>query len=184
MKQTIRQGVFETNSSSTHSLSISKDPIDNLVNIPENGEIKLVPINPNDADKLSIIAYTEREKLNLVAALLESICYSDHYTEDPVPEFNYDYLINHRYFKWLSEAIYEKSNTVLIFNPNHGQRYNDNPPEQLPIYGSLYDDEFSADDIFTAWDDDVLNVESKFKKRIIDIIYDPAVTIKYNYEKT
>lgn len=170
MKRQIRRGVFETNSSSTHSVSIYNNSNRKFQNIPKNSELII-----NDTYEYGTDIFDELGKLNYVVTMLASIIERKcDYDELKVESF--EEMINLNWFKWLSDVVKEKSNTKIIYKcPTY---YDGRDKTYQPYYDTTYDEYDSIEAIFIGDDNDTLNNEVKFKNRVKDIIYNPSVVIE------
>lgn len=165
MKRQIRYGVFETNSSSSHSVSIhsKKDKI--LYDIPKDSEVVL-----NDDYLTGKYIDDELGKLNYVVKMLATIVEDKDY-DDEIEIKSFEEMINLNWFKWLAEVVKEESNTKVIYEcPKHSRL--------IPYYDTTWDEQDTIEEIFTNYDSSVLNDEAKFKERVKFIIYDPTVVIE------
>lgn len=170
MKIQIRQNVFETNSSSTHSISISKNPDGYLINIPKDSKFKINGITSFQ----NCYYFDEMGKLNAIAAMLENIYYNEH-LDEKIEDPNFYKLVDCNYFKWLAEIIKTESNSEIEFSIPCDE-YN-SPRYGPPYFGEIYDSNCMISDILTENDDEILTNEKKFKERIKNIIYDPEIII-------
>lgn len=166
MKRQIRRGVYETNSSSTHSVSI----YNNSKNIPKNSEVIL-----NDTYEYGTDIFDELGKLNYVVTMLASIVERKcDYDELKVKSF--EDLINLNWFKWLSDVVKEESNTEVVYKCPTS--WDGSDKSYQPYYDTTYDEYDSIETIFVGDDEDTLDNEVKFKNRVKDIIYNPSVVIE------
>ena len=103
----VRNGVFETNSSSTHSVSIYNRRNDNN-KIPRDTTFNI----STDYERGTF--YCEVDKLNFIVVMLASIveCKCD-YEDLEIKSF--DEMIGLPWFKWLAEVVKEESNTDIIY---------------------------------------------------------------------
>jgi hypothetical protein len=154
----IRRCVFETNSSSTHSISIYKwTPT----------EEKPVPINSTIAIDGEISSQTEIKdelgKLNYIVAILASIAeHRSDYNED---EMSFDELIKTNRFVWLKEVIKNKCNTDIVYKPTG---------KYFPYFETTYDENRGIEEILGC---DIDN-EEEFKARVAEIIFEPNYVIE------
>ena len=169
-KMQIRQNIFETNSSSTHSISIKKDPDCYIINIPKDSKIKINGITSFQ----NCCYFDEMGKLNAIAAMLENVYYHEH-PDEKIEDPDFYKLVSCDYFKWLVDIIKAESNSEIEFSIPRDEynlvRYGP------PYFGEMYDDNSSIKDILTENDDEILTNEKKFKERIKNIIYDPEIVI-------
>ena len=146
----IRRCVFETNSSSTHSISIYKwTPT----------EEKPVPHNSNITVNGSISSQTEIKdeigKLNYIIAILASIA---EHRSGCSNELNFEELILTNHFTWLKEAIMNKCNTEIIYKSTG---------KYFPYFETTYDEYTGIEEILNC---DIDN-EEEFKARVTEIIF-------------
>ena len=176
MKRQIRRCVFETNSSSTHSLSICSRKNRVYNDIPKNSTVVL-----DDTYITESIIVDEMGKLNFVVTMLASIVeYKNDYDELDVKVKSFDEMINLNWFRWLKEVVYEQSGTDVIYECpiRYGK-----PASWIPYYKTTYDEDDTVDNIFTGGHDNIMDNEELFKKRVKDIIYNPEVIIKDEEEE-
>ena len=171
MKRQIRRGVFETNSSSTHSVSIYNKENLQYSDIPKDSEVVL-----NDTYHYGTDIFDELGKLNYIVTMLASICDRRMDYDELEIEKSFDAMVSLDWFKWLAEVVKEESNTEIIFEcPTYrsGEK-----KTYFPYYNTTYDEDDSIDDILTDNDDEVLINREKYKERIRDIIYNRNIVIE------
>lgn len=165
MNRKIRVGVFETNSSSTHSVSIYNRSKRVFSDIPRDSEVIL-----DDSHSTGMEIFDEIGKLNFIVTMLASIVERKcDYEELEVKSF--EEMVNLNWFRWLAEVVKEESNTEVIYNCPKYSSY-------LPYYDTTYDECKSIESIFVGGNSDVMCDETKFKERVKDIIYNPSVIIE------
>lgn len=170
MKRQIRRGVFETNSSSTHSVSIYNNSKIRFEDIPKNSEVVL-----DDTYEYGTDIFDEVGKLNYVVTMLASIVENRCYYDELKVESFAD-MITLNWFKWLAEVVKEESNTGVIYKC---PTYSDGRDKTYqPYYETTYDEYDSIETILAGDDSDTLDDEIKFKERIKDIIYNPSIVIE------
>ena len=170
MKRQIRRSVFETNSSSTHSVSIYNKSKLMFSDIPKNSTVVLDDtfVTPTDiCDELG--------KLNFIVRMLASMV--DHKIYDEELEINsFKQMINFKWFKWLAEVVKEESNTEVIYKcPTYS--HNGKEVAYSPYYDTVYSDYDSIENIFTDDNLDIMESETLFKERVKDIIYNKSISI-------
>ena len=170
MKRQIRRGVYETNSSSTHSVSIYNNSKRRFQDIPRNSEVVL-----DDTYKYGIDIFDELGKLNYVVTMLASII-ERRCDYDELKVESFEDMINLNWFKWLSDVVKEESNTEVIYKCPTS--YDGSDKSYQPYYDTTYDEYDSIETIFVGDDGDTLDNEVKFKNRVKDIIYNPSVVIE------
>ena len=170
MKRQVRIGVFETNSSSTHSLTIYNRSKRYFSDIPRDSE---VIINGKHSTGMEI--FDELGKLNFVVTMLASIIENKcDYDELKIESF--EHMISLNWFKWLAEVVKEVSNTEVIYEcPTY---YNGEKKTYCPYYDTTYDEYESVEYIFSDGNSSIMVDEIKFKERVKDIIYNPSVIIE------
>lgn len=170
MKRQIRCGVYETNSSSTHSVSIYNNSKRRFQDIPRNSEVVL-----NDTYEYGTDIFDELGKLNYVVTMLASIIERKcDYDELKVESF--ENMINLNWFRWLADVVREESNTEVIYKcPTYS---NGRDKTYQPYYDTTYDEYDSIETILAGDDSDMFDDEMKFKERIKDIIYNPSIVIE------
>lgn len=170
MKRQIRIGVFETNSSSTHSVSIYNRSKLIFADIPKDSEVIIDGTHSTTTD-----IFDELGKLNFIVTMLASIIERKcDYDELEVKSF--EEMINLNWFKWLAEVVKEESNTEVVYKCPKNYRGEDK--SSVPYYNTTWDEDNSIEDIFTNDNSDVMEDETRFKKRVKNIIYNPEVIIE------
>lgn len=170
MKRQIRRGVFETNSSSTHSVSIYNRGKLQYSDIPRESEIILDGSYSYGTD-----IFDELGKLNYVVTMLASIIERKcDYDEMKIESF--DEMVGLNWFKWLAEVVKEESCTDVIYKcPTY---YDGSNKSYVPYYDTTYDENDSIESIFVGNGSDVMNDEKKYKERVRDIIYNREIVIE------
>lgn len=166
MKRQIRRGVFETNSSSTHSISIytAKEP--EKADIPFNSVLEV------DGEKAyDRTIFDEVSKLNYIISLLATIEENKYYDDEITYNKNdfSEFILQPRYM-WLKELIKEERNTEL--------KYKDRLKCDFPYYEVTSDDDSSIEYILSARGKYNLDAEEQFKERCKEIIFDKNVCIE------
>lgn len=170
MKRQIRRSVFETNSSSTHSVSIYNRNKLMFSDIPKDSTVVL-----NDTYVTPTDIYDELGKLNFVVTMLATIVDNKEY-DDELKIESFEEMINLNWFKWLAEVVKEESNTEIIYEcPTY---HNGEKVSYSPYYDTTWDEYGSIEDIFTDDNPNIMNDEIKFKERVKDIIYNPSINIE------
>jgi len=170
MKRQIRRGVYETNSSSTHSVSIYNNSKRRFQDIPRNSEVVL-----NDTYEYGTDIFDELGKLNYVVTMLASII-ERKYDYDELKVESFENMINLNWFRWLADVVREESNTEVIYKC---PTYSDGRDKTYqPYYDTTYDEYDSIETILAGDDSDMLDDEMKFKERIKDIIFNPSIVIE------
>ena len=172
MKRQIRRNVFETNSSSTHSLSIStnRKKIE-YQDIPRDSTVVL-----DDSFNTGTEIFDEMGKLNFVVTMLASIIEATEYEDDPIKIETFEEMIALSWFRWLAEVVKEESNTEVVYDCP--VQWNGTHVKYAPYYDTTYDEYESVEEIFTDGDEWVLKDRDKFKARVKDIIYNKNVIIE------
>lgn len=158
MRRQIRRRVFETNSSSTHSISIYKWEKPEEHDIPSNTSLEVTGYISGRTEITD-----EVSKLNYIVAMLSSLIEND-------DNFDYDTstyedVINCKWFVWLKEIVKEQRNTDVIFKTD--QTY-------FPFFETTYDECRGIRKVFGCNIDD----ENEFKTRITSIIFESDMIIE------
>ena len=185
--KTVRNNVFETNSSSTHSITI-KQKEHRLKKIPRNSdeifEVKPFENPMADGDEIypEVFNYTsEISKLSYITHLIVS--YLDNYENyDQFDERLRDYdltvftsedkinlankLFSCKQFTWLKELVKDKTGTEIEFDKREFKDW--------PFWQTIYDINKSEAEIL---DTDLEN-EEEFKKNISEIIFNDNIVIE------
>lgn len=112
--RTIRRGVFETNSSSSHSITIDNDNTYSKLRVgDEKVSVRFGEFGWG-YDRL----YSANEKLEYVITFLQ---YADDVRVDG--QVNLDKFVNSKYFKWLKELIYDETGATLDVELNDCDYY-------------------------------------------------------------
>ncbi|MBO5435303.1 hypothetical protein J6A31_05760 [bacterium] len=167
----VRYGVFETNSSSTHSLTIHRRKAPKFTFIPKNDVITIDGSYVVDTDDV----YDEFGKLNYIVYILASSIFEMGYDEDKFLSLTFDQMVQLDWFKWIADVINEVSNTVVKYVIPEDAK--NNPKAKVPYYPSAYDTDEALIDIITGNNTDMLHDEAAFKARMKEIIYDPEMII-------
>lgn len=154
MKRVIRNCVFETNSSSTHSISIYKWSPPPEYDIPHNSTIEI------NSSILSTEITDEVGKLNYIVAMLANLI--EH--EDNYYNMKFDEVISSKRFIWLKEIIKERCNTEIVYTKKY---------DYSPYFETVYDDYNTIEYIFEC----DINNENEFKKRVSDIVFNRSIII-------
>ena len=200
--KTIRTKCFETNSSSTHSVSIRMRKQEEVINnIPRNskkpfqiteylvsdGEETETVINTLMSENyktffiFAVIVEKLREILDdsdkeeeIIASLCGGVDYNLNGSDDELKQF-YQTLLTEKliYTRWLKEVVYEETGTEIVFKiPNTIDWF----PYMLTPYNSETDDhedEFYSELISTIENND----EIKFKALAHEIIFNKEIII-------
>lgn len=194
MKQ-IRNSAFETNSSSSHSISIGLRKKEVIKDIPRNVAIYEVPeyeiANGHEESTISNTLITEVSKLsflfNIVATYIRDE-YEDGYDnyigttfsclcERAVSESDYDDqrkaisqdLI---YMRWIREMVQEETGTLIKIPIPSKKKYDD-----FPYFDTLWTEEH--DDFYEEIKKSIENQdESLFKSLCREIVFNPDIIIK------
>ena len=171
MKKQIRRGVFETNSSSTHSVSICDRNKIEYSDIPKNSKIII-----DDNYSTGTDIFDELGKLNFVVTMLASIV-EVRCDEDEMEIKSFEEMTNLNWFKWLAEVVKEESNTEVIYECPRWS-YSGEFKEYVPYYETTWDEYETIEEIFTGDEYGIMEDEVKFKERVRDIIYNPSIIIE------
>jgi len=158
MLKVIRRKVFETNSSSTHSISIYKWTPTKESSIPLNTKII---IDGTISSQTEI--KDELGKLNYIVAILASV--EENRQDYEKTEATFEEVINSNHFTWLKEVIKEKCNTDVIYQSDNNC---------FPYFETTYDESISTENILECDIDNKL----EFKSRIKEIIFEENYVIE------
>lgn len=177
----IRYGSFETNSSSTHTITISKYQKPREENIPRNltkitGEMFNIAeygdCGGDDETYACDTIRTEVEKLGFIINMIASICQNKYedmwdFNKRDIKGYNeeiFQKLIKTDLFTWLKESVFEETGTMINYVMPEGYLF--------PFYETTYDENRGISSI--------LSTESKdeFKKKVKEIIFDKDVIIE------
>jgi len=145
--KSIRKSVFETNSSSMHSLAViggDRMNHDIYTTLDENG-VKKIPAHSGEHGWGYDTLKTPIEKLGYVTTMIQ---YKDSVDEIP----------NSKYFGWLSEMIKDYTGYELLYVPN-------SPDDKW--YRDGYIDHQSTDILDDEWSSD----EQEFKNNMRNVIF-------------
>lgn len=194
MKRIVRLNTFETNSSSSHSLVITKRTESVMKYFPKNSDevFELTEYGVAYCHEYGYevnVMYNEVDKarfmLNVIAGHIEAA--DDYDDENHYPEVSYwvdgdwekgikntnrtfEMLIKQKPFVWLKELLEERTGTKFEFVKPDVWGF--------PYYRQAYDSNYSLDEaIGINWFD-----ENEFKKRMAEIIFDDDIIIKDSSE--
>lgn len=170
MRRQIRRNVFETNSSSTHSVSIRGRRTRTYSDIPKHSVVII-----DGTYKSGNEIWDELGKLNFVVTMLASII-EYRWEEDDIKINSFKEMVELDWFQWLKEVVWEESHTrVLYICPKY---CDGGEVDSVPYYDTTYDEYETIESIFTNGDESILDDEQKFKARVKDIIYNPNIEIE------
>lgn len=179
--RTIRNNTFETNSSSTHTITISRYKKPREENIPRNltkntGKIfditEFGDCGGGDETYACDVLRTEVEKLRFIVNMIASVCEDEYYEmwnyeKRDIPGYNkeiFQKLTNTDLFIWLKEAVLEETGTMINYvMPDNNW---------FPFYETTYDENKGISEILSVKDKD------KFKQKVKDIIFDKDIIIE------
>ena len=181
----IRNGVFETNSSSTHSISICRYEKPQENNIPRNyKDIYMVSefgdVGGSDETYACDIHNTEVSKLRFLINMIASIYEDSKLYEDWEYERKDDETYKKEYFRklmvqdlfvWLKEVVFEETGTEIeIEMPSNNW---------FPYFEQTYTEYDSIENLLDIEENEDGNYnKDKFKTRIKDIIFNSKVYIE------
>lgn len=177
----IRNNTFETNSSSTHTITISKYQKPREDNIPRNltrdaGKTfditEFGDCGGGDEAYACDVLRTEIEKLRFIINMVASFCcdeYYDLWDYKKAEEIGYsdeifNQFIETKPFSWLKEAVLEETGTMINYVKPENNWF--------PFYETTYDEDEGIKSLLSITDKDL------FKQRIKDIIFDKDVIIE------
>lgn len=179
--RTIRNNTFETNSSSTHTITISRYQKPREENIPRNltkttgkmfNVVEHGDCGGDDETYACDILRTEIEKLGFIINMIASVCENEYgdmwdFNKRNNPDYNkeiFNKLINTDLFIWLKEVVLEETGTMIDYvMPNNNW---------FPFYETTYDELEGIDTMLSTDDKD------EFKKKVKEIIFDKDVIIE------
>lgn len=178
--KTIRTNTFETNSSSTHSITISKYQKPREDDIPRNltrdtGKLFSVAeygdCGGGDEEYACDTLRTETEKLSFIINMIASVVEDTHYdmwdydkrNESGYNEKIFNQMIKTDLFVWLQEAVLEETGTMIDYVKPNNNRF--------PFYETTYDECVGIEELLQVSD------KEKFKNKIKEIIFDKDVFI-------
>ena len=158
MLRKFRRKVFETNSSSTHSISIYKWKKPEEHDIPSNSSLEVTGYVSGRTEITD-----EVSKLNYIVVMLASLIEND-------DNFDYDTatlndVINYKWFVWLKEIVKEQRNTDIVFKTDQAC---------FPFFETTYDEGRGIKKVLDCDIDD----KTEFKTRITSIIFEPDMIIE------
>ena len=186
----IRKHTFETNSSSSHTISLSKPTPPVHDDIPKNTTFKVEPYDSPLAngheDYTEVFVYrTQVAKLRYLVHVIVSVLYEDvpkkyltefaeqlndwRYRETSEDKEKYAdsfYAIDQ--FRWLKDAVYEETGTTIEIERNTDSSF--------PFWETVYDEDSSLLTVFDftsqSWNDETL-----FKANVKNIIFNDDIVI-------
>lgn len=160
--KTIRRNVFETNSSSTHSISIYKRNPIKKCDIPKDCDFEIVGEIVDDRIE------DELGKLKYIICLLSTV-YQHKYDYEYMKELDFSEMIELNQFRWLKEIIKDKCNSNMTYKLKRSS-------ECFPYYETTYDEHSSPIEIFENIDCNIED-ENSFKSKIAEIIFNEEYVI-------
>lgn len=178
--KTIRTNAFETNSSSTHSITISKYQKPREDDIPRNltrdtgklfSAVEYGDCGGGDDEYACDTLRTETEKLSFIINMIASVVedtHSDMWDCNRREDIDYNKkifkkMVKTDLFVWLQEAVLEETGTMI----DYVQPKND----WFPFYETTYDEWIGIEELLQ-----VSNKE-KFKNKVKKIIFDKEIFI-------
>lgn len=166
----IRRGVFETNSSSTHSITITKwqKPKEKL--IPRNyNSIYIVEeygdVGGGECEYVLHTHYDEVDKLRYIVNMLATVY------DNIIGSENFILLVNRDLFVWLKEVVQEETGTRIEFEKPNSKYF--------PYFETTYSDEEDIRDLLDLTEVGDSFDKEKFKARVREIIFNKDIVI-YN----
>lgn len=179
----VRRNVFETNSSSTHSISIIKLQKPKVVLIPRNldttykveeyGDVGssderfMVDTHSNEVDKLRFV-------INMIATIVDSEAEIEWECEKrrdkKYTKECFEKLINHNLFIWLKDVVKENTGTEIEYvQPDYNW---------FPFFETTYSEDDDLKTLLHLEKTENGYDETKFKNRIKEIIFDNEMIIE------
>ena len=168
VKRKIRRGVFETNSSSTHTITIYNRGELKYSDIPKNSQIII-----DGTHEFGTEIFDEVGKLNFIVTILASILEAKYYNE--IENMTFESMTKYDWFKWLAEVVQEESNTLVIYKCP--KNYKGEDVKYAPFYETTYD-EYSSLEYILMGNKSSIDDEKVFKRKIKEIIYDKGYVIE------
>ena len=173
MKQ-IRRKVFETNSSSTHSITIAKKTEIKEKNIPRNSKSIYLVKEFGDVDggecEYDLNAHMDEEdKLRYIVNMIATV-YDSCHDYDETKE-NFILLINQDLFIWLKEVVEEETGSRIEFDIQENRYF--------PYFETTYAEDDNIEELLHIEEDGESFNKEKFKKRVKEIIFNKDIAI-YN----
>ena len=174
MKVQVRRGTFETNSSSTHSLSITE----RKPSLPKFVKGQRIALTGYQADETyeyyGVRTFNNQEQkanllVNMIFVIIDSETDISLWAIDDY-ELRYEYLMSQPQFVWLKEVIEEETHGTVSY-PKFEDLYN-----KYEFFDVMFDDDRNLSDIL----DIDFNDELKFKARAKEIIFNDDITISYS----
>ena len=184
MKKIIRKGVFESNSSSSHSISIVNKEKDVLRTFPRNSEycIRLQESDIANGDELYTVTHKLISEVAKAQFILNIIATYIDYNEYKYPEVaywidhenhikndnrNFETLIKQKPFVWFKEVLEEETGSKFEFEKPYDNNYG------YPYYLYACDSDYGLESIFKCdWQD-----EKSFKDLMRNIVFNDNVVI-------
>ena len=178
----IRRNVFETNSSSTHSITITKYEKPKENNIPRNlettykveeyGDVRTGDDN-YDIDKHNNEVNKLRFIVNMIASVYEYKDDDFEYDKRKDKEYikeSFNKLINRDLFVWLKEAVLEKTGTEIEYVQPENNWF--------PFFETPYSEDEDIETLLHIEKDGDKYNENKFKDRVKEIIFNNDIIIE------
>lgn len=158
MKQ-IRNNVFETNSSSTHAISMSGCK-DNFIQPYSNNDIIEIEFGEYGWEHNSLDGY--HEKLSYILTMIQYHINHKELPDDNESQEYIDAILNSKWFTWLKDMVFEYCGKHLVVNS-----------EVVGWYPAGYIDHQSTDILDDWWSED----EKTFKENMKDIVFNDRYSI-------
>ena len=180
----IRRNVFETNSSSTHSITITKWEKPKEFFIPRNLSTTYEVEEYGDVDfsdnyYLSDVHNGEINKLrfiiNMIASVYEFCRWrpefdSNKRNDKEYVKYSFNKLVNEELFVWLKEVVKEETGTEIEYVQPKNTWY--------PFFETTYSEGEEIETLLHIEEDGDSYNESKFKQRIKEIIFNNDIIIE------
>ncbi len=172
----IRRNVFETNSSSTHSITISKYVPPERKMIPRNFEgnywiSEYGEVVGGECEYALNSFLDEVDKLRFVVNMIATVYDRSRYYEEDDDNKGFETLINKELFVWLKETIQEETGTEITFEKPYSEYY--------PYFDTVYSEYDEIEDLLALEMNSGEYDKEKFKNRIKEIIFDKDIAV-YN----
>lgn len=172
----IRRSVFETNSSSTHSITISKYVPPERKMIPRNFEgnywiSEYGEVVGGECEYALNSFLDEVDKLRFVVNMIATVYDRSRYYNNNEYKKDFETLINDELYVWLKEVIKEETGTEIAFKKPYGEYY--------PYYETVYSEYDEIENLLALEMNSGEFNKEKFKNRIREIIFDKDIAV-YN----
>ena len=172
----IRRNVFETNSSSTHSITITKPIREKAKRIPRNYKhlymvSEIGEVCGGECEYALNSFFDEVDKLRFVVNMIATVYDHSRYYNNNEYKKDFETLINKELFVWLKEVVREETGTEITFERPYSEYY--------PYFDTVYSEYDEIEDLLALEMNSGEYDKEKFKNRIKEIIFDKDIAV-YN----